>query len=266
MERFAYISDGATALKTVGLIAAMQQEIRPLLSRVGKWEPVRVDGFPGYRFRVAGLDCLLIRSGVGQRNAAEAANALVAATKPGLLLSFGIAGAVGAGLRIGDVVVGTSVCLLKAGSPGKILPLAALATATQMALADALGPRHSAVVSGTILTTSGTQPIPGKIKGLPHPVVEMETFGIAEVAATLGVPLLSLRSISDNPEAPIPFPVEETYDAEYRLRTGRMILKILGRPALLPQLAHLVRNSDRAAENAALAVMAVLVRVFSDSR
>ena len=251
-------------MKTIGLIAAMPQEIQPLLKKVGKRQSGKLGAILSYRFRINDLDCLLIESGVGQRNAAQAVRSLLAVEKPEILISFGIAGAAGDDLRIGDVITGSMVYLLEAGIPVREFPLASLDAAYQHEISLVLGARDARLVTGTILTTSGLQPAQGKIRELLHPVVEMETFAIAEAAAGHGIPLLSLRSISDNPEAPIPFPIEKMYDAEYRLRIGWMLLSILRRPRLLSQLTALSRNSGIAAENAARAVLAFLTQAFKN--
>jgi adenosylhomocysteine nucleosidase len=255
---------GEFDMKTIGLVAAMQQEVRPLLRRVGKRESVRVGRFHAVRFSVAGVGCLLIQSGIGQQNATEAARALMTSGRPNMLISFGIAGGIHSDLRIGDVVAGESAALLEGSVPGKVLPLMALSTRHKEGIAEAFRRRGARLVAGPILTPSGPQPAPDRTMGLANPVVEMETFAIAEVAASLGVPLLALRSISDSPEAPIPFPVEKMYNAEYRLRIGWMLREILRRPGLIAKLARLTRNSDLAAENAACAVLAFLNRSSMD--
>ena len=54
-----------------------------------------------------------------------------------------------------------------------------------------------------------------------HPILEMETAGIAQVAAENGIPLLSIRAISDGPRAPIPFNLGEMMDEDANLRAGR---------------------------------------------
>ena len=251
-------------MKTIGLIAAMQQEIRPLTKLAVRWEAVRVSTFPAFHFRLNDKDCMLVRSGVGHQHAADAAHALFQAVRPEILISYGIAGAVDSGLRIGDIVAGKRSCLLEDGVPKKDLHLEQLSTIEFRAIADALEPHGASLVSGTIITTSGAQPVQDKTKELPHPVAEMETYGIAEVATEHGIPLLALRSISDNPEEPIPLSIEELYDAEYHLRTGWLIRTILRRPTLLPALLRLARNSDIATKNAAWAVMAYLNHSSSD--
>jgi hypothetical protein len=86
----------------------------------------------------------------------------------------------------------------------------------------------------------------------------METAGIVQVAAQHGIPLLSMRGISDGPRAPIPFDLEMIMDEEYNLRMGEIIKTILRHPRLLPQSLQMGRNTRIAADNAAIALIAAM--------
>jgi adenosylhomocysteine nucleosidase len=91
-----------------------------------------------------------------------------------------------------------------------------------------------------------------------NPVLEKETAGIAQVAAEAGIPLLSIRSISDGPQAPIPFDLEEILNEEYNYRIGEMLLMVLRNPRILLQARQMLRNSRTAADHAARALVAAL--------
>jgi hypothetical protein len=86
----------------------------------------------------------------------------------------------------------------------------------------------------------------------------METAGIAQVAAEKGIPLLSLRAISDGPRAPIPFNLGEMMDADANLHIGRMLKAAVRHPGIILQSRGLMRNSKVAADNAAIALVAAL--------
>ena len=254
----------AQDLRPVGMIAAMSTEIAPLLKRVDVRERLRIGGFRAWRFHLADKDCLLVETGIGTRRAGEAARALLAVRRAGLLLSFGIAGAVEADLRIGDVVVGRRVYALRAAALESPLGLAGLSPDLEQATATALRARRAGLLPGTIVTTPGPQAIQGRPSVFPHPVLDMETAAVAQAAAQAGVPLLALRAISDNPAEPIPFPVEDIYDEQFRQRTGRLLLALLRRPSLLARLSGTVRNARIAEENAALAVTTILAGAWTD--
>ena len=113
------------------------------------------------------------------------------------------------------------------------------------------------MVCGTAITTRGSQSVhlPPEIA---HPVLEMETVGIARVAAEQGIPLLALRAVSDGPLAPLPFNLEEILDEEDNLRPGKLLKIVLRHPAGILNSIRMQRNMKLAARNAALALAAVL--------
>src|SRR5262245_12403238 len=95
--------------QTIGLVAAMPEEIRPVLKKAGHHIRQSCNGFTLYRFSLADRQICLIESGMGAKRAAAATNALVGVCAPGIIINFGFAGAVTGGLAIGDVVVANAV-------------------------------------------------------------------------------------------------------------------------------------------------------------
>ncbi len=242
----------------IGLIAAMHEECRPLLRRVQGWEKSRLGPFTAYRFRLAGQDCLLVQSGIGQERAGAATRALVAARQPRLLVSFGVAGAVQAGLQIGDVVSVGDVALLERGISGPPTPLAALSGAASAAIEAVLHAAGSRLVIGSALTTRGSQVFKQERCAMVNPVLEMETAAIAQAAAEDGVPLIGLRGISDTPEQPLPVDPDWLMDENYHLQFGRLLGVLIRRPDILFKGNRIRRNSAIAAENTAMALIAAM--------
>ena len=245
-------------MEPIGFIAAMSQEVKPFLRRVGKWERAALGQFPGYRFRLLDRDCLLVQCGIGVKRATAATQALIAIAGPRILISFGVAGAVQNDLQVGDVVFAHSVCWLDPGIPNQVQPLALWSAAAQQAATQALQPRGARCVTGTAITTPGSQSVHLQPKQLAYPVLEMETLGVARVAAQQAVPLLALRAISDIVDDSAAFDIGEFFDADFNLRLGKIFKIVLRRPHILPQFLRLARNTDRAAENAAIALVAAL--------
>jgi nucleoside phosphorylase len=112
--------------------------------------------------------------------------------------------------------------------------------------------------SGTAVTTAGSQVSGEQLPGIPHPVLEMETAGIAQAAIQSGIPLLSLRAISDGPRAPIPIDLTTTMDEDANLKVSELLKAVLRNPRIIIQSRRMVRNTARAAESAALALYAAL--------
>src|SRR4051812_44130566 len=104
-----------TGKGVVGVIAAMPEEIAPLLKRAKKYRRERLGECHLYRLQLGGVDFALVESGMGPRRAEAAARLLVAQLSPRIILSYGFAGGVRAGLKAGDLALARRVLLLKEG-------------------------------------------------------------------------------------------------------------------------------------------------------
>lgn len=187
-----------------------------------------------------------------------ATHALFSVTRPQLLISFGIAGAPQNDLRVGDVIVARSVRVLGKGSPGRSQVLAPLSETAHQAAVHALRSRGARFFPGIALTTSGVQAVDLTGLALEHPVLEMETAGIAQACVGRGVPVLALRAVSDSVDEPLPFDLEEYLDKNRNPKVGRIIARVIRHPSLFSRLNRLRRNAGRAAENLAVAMLAAL--------
>lgn len=245
-------------MQTIGLIAAMTQESDALLRYIKGWKRVSLGPSSCKTFVLSGQTYLLVISGMGIRRATEATRNLVKMNPPRLLISFGIAGAVEADLEIGDVVMAKASCRLDQGVPGPLLPLAAWPDAALESTAQALARRGAHLLTGTTVTTGGSQVMEHQLGEMLHPILEMETAGIAQVAAEKGIPLLSLRAISDGPRVPIPLNLGEVMDEDANLQAGRMLKVMIRHPGVVFQSWRLIRNTRIAVDNAAIALVAAL--------
>ncbi len=243
---------------TFGLIAAMQQESKALLRQVQSWKRFSLGRLLAYTFSISDQICVLVTSGMGQRRAAEATRLLVEQAHPNRIISFGIAGAVEAALDIGDVVL-PDACYSWAGtSLGESIPLATWPQEAVDKAAQALLAFGKHIFNGTAITTTGSQLAQRQLGEIPHPVLEMETVGIAKVAADHGIPCYSLRSISDGPRAPIPVDLGQVMDEDANLKVGKMLVLLLRNPGVLGQGMRMMRNTDAAAMSAATALVEIL--------
>lgn len=248
-------------MEIIGLIAAMTQESDALLHLIKEWQPMAMASLHGNRFELSGRTCLLVTSGMGARRASEAARSLAKTHNLNLIISFGIAGAVEADLEIGDIVLPDAVCRLDGGIPGPLSTLQPWPEAAQEAVTQVLAARGGHVFRGTAVTTGSSQLTKSQLGGLQHPVLEMETAGILPVAAEKGVPLLSLRAISDGPRAPIPLDVGELMDEDANLLAGRLLKALVRNPRVIFQSRQILQNLKVASDNAAIALVAALSHI-----
>ncbi|MDR0837067.1 MAG: 5'-methylthioadenosine/adenosylhomocysteine nucleosidase [Propionibacteriaceae bacterium] len=198
---------------TLGIIGAMDEEVRALRDALVDPAPAVVFGSPVIRGDIDGVEVLLMRSGVGKVNAALATVALAHAGATHIVFT-GMAGGIGAGVHIGDAVIATDlvqhdVDVTAFGvQPGQLLsesmtwqsdpPLAdQLARAFAVATANMdVSAHRGRIASGDQFIASHTRA--GEIaEQFGAIAVEMEGAATAQVCTKLGVPFAVLRWISD---------------------------------------------------------------------
>jgi adenosylhomocysteine nucleosidase len=247
------------SINSIGVVAAMPQEIAPLLRRIGKFRKERAAGCNLYRFEVGGVPVALMESGMGPRHAAEATAALIKAAAPDCLLNFGFAGGVLPGLAVGDLVLAERVFYLEGGSLSEVAqPDPGLGNRLAAALASApVKLFRGSFVTAAVITSKTA--LAGQLDpALAYPVLEMETAALLQVAATAGIPLLALRGVSDAAGEELGFSLEEFCDSELRISVARVMRTVAVKPWIIPQLIRLSGNSKRAGESLALGVEAAL--------
>lgn len=249
--------------RTIGLIAAMPEELTPLIRLIGPCRRERAGSFQIYHCMIGTHETFLIQSGMGPRNAAAATRALIADARPDLIISFGFAGAVTGGPSVGDIVVAGRLLhhhnRLFSEQQGVDRGQAAHLAASLAETCRENGFRTYAgtfVTSGQILSKHTlARQLPA---GVEHPVVEMETAAVAQVAVLAGIPLIAVRSISDGAEDELGFTIDEFTDKDMNIRLWRVLRCIARKPWLVPQLLRLARNTKAAGNNLAAAVAALL--------
>lgn len=243
---------------TIGLMAAMPDETRPLLSRLRGATQLERHPFPLWRAAMGNADLWLIQSGMGTVRAEAAAERLVESASPDVLVSFGFGGGVLPGLSVGDLVVGTG-CLFYDGRNFK--PAAGIDSSLAVSVMHALIKGNSiAATAGTIIT-SGT--ILAKHLVAPRipvaavsPVLDMETAAISAVASRHGIPLIALRAITDDAGEEFGFSLDEFTDADMNISPLRVMATLLRKPRIIPQLVRLARSSKQGGVLLAAAVIA----------
>lgn len=246
----------------VALIAALPEEIKPLLARVGFTRREQVAGFPLHRCRLGDHELILLRSGMGPKNAAEATHALLNSTRPKLIINFGLGGGVAPGPRVADLVLATRLLV---SSGGEFHEQAGLTLSLVDGFLAATASRNCR--RGTFITAGETMPKAALREALPTgtetPLLEMETAAIARVADEHGIPLLAIRAVSDDCNEELGFTVAEFCDENLQIRPSKVLLAILKNPWIIPQLIRLARDSKLAAEALAAAIASYLEQHYA---
>jgi hopanoid-associated phosphorylase len=181
---------------------------------------------------------LLYCAGASGERAFEGARSLV---KDGAvaLLSIGIAGGLDAALRPGDIVL-PDIVVCAGGAERR-------ASETWRA---AVMPELPRVAIGTLLTAG--QPLASVAEKAALRAasgalaVDMESGSVADAAAEAGLPFLALRIIADPADRAIPAAALQGIAPDGSRRPLAVLMSLLARPADLPPLIRLARDSDAA--------------------
>jgi nucleoside phosphorylase len=160
------------------------------------------------------------------------------------LISTGFAGALNDDLQIGDLLLAenfSTVDLIETRASLSSLPIHNANLLTVPALIDSREERNKlALSSGAV-------------------AVDMETEFIARACAACGIPLLSLRVISDTPHNLFPAPVDVLFDIErQQTRMLKLATHLLTHPTHVPSLVQFARRIASARKALASALITLV--------
>lgn len=221
---------GRRARAPIALVTAMKEEFEAVLSRA------RGARFRGtfVEARIGPADVALCMTGDGARNAGRAAAALCETVRPTALLGAGVAGALSPELAVGDLLVSRRIRDFEGDAP----PPDAQLLAQGLAITGA--------TAGTFLTV----PRPVVLASLRPALVDsledaglaasdMESSAWARAAASLGIPYLVVRSISDRADENLPEYLTSCVGLDGGIRRSSVILRALAQPATIPALLRM---------------------------
>ena len=175
--------------------------------------------------KIGAADVRVLHTGVGENIARHRTAAFLDREQPRLVISSGFAGAVADELEVGDLLVAEN------------FSDASLVASAAAALTDC------DVHVGRLATASGIVDSPADRAAFAEQsravAVDMETAFIAAACAARGVPMLSLRAISDSAAAPLPAPASVLFDVD-RQRTsyGALLLHVMKDPGAISKLVR----------------------------
>ncbi len=214
---------GPTDMPKIAIVAALEREVSGLTKR---WSRVERE-YEGRSFVFFERDeMVVVCGGVGFEAARRAAEAVIALYRPTLVQSAGFAGALDAGLRVGDIFAPAIVVDARDGSrveieggEGTLVSFMAVAGAEQKAnLAQAYGAQ----------------------------VVDMEAAAVASAARAHEIGFGATKVISDKLHFAMP-EMGRFIDAQGRFRMKHFVLFVALRPWLWIRVARLASNSSKAA-------------------
>jgi adenosylhomocysteine nucleosidase len=195
--------------------------------------------------KIANQSVAILHTGVGQKICEIRIDHFLRTEHPAFLISSGFAGGVREDLEVGDLFVAENF------SDRQLLSTA------QLILRDRNVHAGKLFTSKTIVDSVAER---NKIaRGDGAIAVDMETETIAQACAARGIPLLSLRAISDTPRQPFPAPLNVLFDIErQQTDTGRLASYLLKHPIAMWRLIRFARQIARAREGLTDALVALL--------
>lgn len=202
---------------TFGVIGAMESEVAQLRGALQNTETTDCCGLTFHSGTLGNRRVVLVRCGVGKVNAARCAQMLIDRFAVDYIVNTGIAGGVGAGLAVADVVVGAelvqhdfdavafgyargNICdPTHRDAPSVFRGDAELIAAFRAAAETLIDPAR--VKTGRIATgdlfVASAEAKRDIAETFGAVAAEMEGGAIAQVASMAGVPFIVLRAISD---------------------------------------------------------------------
>jgi len=228
----------------IAITFALSAESQEFLRSLGNKSRGDRDGVPIIRGKINDRTVEVLHTGVGEKVCRQRVGKFLHDQRFDCLISAGFAGALNNDLQIGDLLLAgnfstvnlSETCVSLSDFPIRIANLL-----TAPALIDSREERNK------LARTSGAA------------AVDMETEFIARACAKHGVPLLSLRVISDTPRELFPAPTNVLFDIE---RQQTQILKLatyfFAHPHRIPRLVQFVRRIARAKNTLADALVATV--------
>ena len=211
----------------IGIIGAMDSEVEALFSQMSSKEKINLNNLVFYKGKLFDKDVVIVKCGIGKVNAALCTQLLILNFKVSKIINTGIAGAVGAGLKIYDFVVSDAAVYhdfdvqffgYKLGQvPGmpetftadKALADSAVTAFSKTSLAASHKITRGLIASGDQFISGGEKK--NFIVSTFHPqCVEMEGCAIAHTCFANNVPFVIIRCMSDTADES----VKETYSEE----------------------------------------------------
>ena len=227
----------------IAILAPMRIELRPLVTPLGLGRSRGLE--PEFLWGSAGrIEVVAALTGVGMLAGAQRAAQILDATSPDHLIVVGIAGGIGEGVSVGDLIVPDRVLNVDTGEILRPAPLGDRPQRGTLASSDAL---LEAPEEAERLMMQGVV------------AIDMETAAIAAVCELRACPCSVFRAISDRADngttdAAVLALVDSNGDTNL-VSVARFVLK---RPRRIPQLIRLGRGANAAARAAAGAVTAAL--------
>jgi adenosylhomocysteine nucleosidase len=216
-------------MRKVAIVAALEREVSGLTRSCSRVER----NYDGRRVIFFERDeVVIVCGGIGVDAARRAAEAAIALYGPVLIQSVGFAGALDAGLRVGDLFMPAVVIDARDGS--------------RVEIDDAARQEQRQATLVTFMAVAGLEQKENLARAYAAQAVDMEAAAVAAAAHAHGILFSATKVISDVAAFEMPG-MSRFIDAQGRFRTAKFAAFAALRPWLWPRVAILAGNSRKAA-------------------
>jgi len=216
----------------IAVTFALPAESQEFLRSLGSKSQVNRNGIRTIRGRSDHRTIEVLHTGVGEKVCRQRVAKFLEEQHFNYLISAGFAGALSDDLQIGDLL------LAKNFSTVDLSETPALLSGSPIHIADLLTVPaliHYREERNKLGLTSGAA------------AADMETEFIAHACSARGIPLLSLRVISDTPHHLFPVPANVLFDIErQQTRISKLATHLLANPGRVPHLVRFAKQIARA--------------------
>jgi len=227
----------------IAITFALPAESSDFLRRLRNQSRMDRNGIHTVRGDIDNRTVEVVHTGVGAKVCQQRVGTFLQDQQFDYLISTGFAGALNDELEVGDLLLArnfSTIDLNKRPSFSRLrLHMADLLTAP--ALIDSSDERNNTA------------------REMGAAAVDMETEFIARACAAHGIPLLSLRVITDTPREPFPAPAHVLFDiVKQRTDLPKLARFFLSHPNRIPRLIQFARRIAKARKMLANALVAIL--------
>ncbi len=239
--------------RPVGIVVAVQEEAKAILTSLLPRTRGHLGRFPFWRGTMARREVAMIQCGPGLTSAEQASRLLVERQNPKMLMAVGMCGGLVAGQQTGDLLVASKI--LTDGDPMPADPrVLAVARRVTDEFHD-LGriPMKGSPVTGyrcveavltsrdEVLTTASQKKAEAVATGAD--AVDMESRAVASVAQEAGIPWIAVRVISDTVHEDLPLDFNRYTGPSGEPQRLRILLAALFSPRLMGRLMTLEKTT-----------------------
>jgi nucleoside phosphorylase len=228
----------------IAVTFALQAESSEFLRRLRTKSRADRDGIATIRGKIGDRDVEVLHTGVGEKVCRQRLGKFFEDQQFDLLISTGFAGALNNELQIGDLLLAKNFSTIGLNERSTSFPSLPIRTADLLTVPTLI---DSSDERTEIARTSGAA------------AVDMETEFIARACAAHGIPLLSLRVITDTPREAFPAPAHVLFDiAKQRTDLWKLARFFLAHPNRIPSLVQFASRIANARKILATALVAIL--------